>query len=68
MIEENGPNGFGERPLAGFTHSLDNHLEFYRLALAAYNYRCAISGLQFPPQDKILRLETSVIQSYGPRQ
>lgn len=61
MIEEDGPEGFGERPLAGFTHSLDNHLEFYRLALAAYNYRCAISGLQFSPQDKILHERLDVV-------
>ena len=61
MIDENDPDGFGERPLAGFTHALDTHLAFYCLALSAYEYRCAVSGLQFSPQDKILHERLDVV-------
>ena len=61
MIDENDPDGFGERPLAGFTHSIDGHLGFYRFALTAYNYRCAISGLRFPPDAQILHERLEVV-------
>ena len=61
MIEENDPEGFGERPLAGFTHSFDDHLAFYRFALGVYNYRCAISGLQFLPEAQILHQRLDVV-------
>lgn len=61
MIDEDDPDGFGERPLAGFTHSIDNHLAFYRFALNVYNCRCAISGLQFPPDPQILHQRLSVV-------
>lgn len=61
MIDENDPDGFGDRPLAGFTHSIDNHLAFYRFALTVYNYRCAISGLQFSSDAQILHEQLSVV-------
>ena len=61
MIDENDPEGFGERPLAGFTHSVDDYLSFYRFALTAYNYRCAVSGLRFPPEAQILHEQLEVV-------
>ena len=61
MIDENDPDGFGERPLAGFTHSVDDYLAFYRFALTSYNYRCAISGLRFPPEAQILHERLQVV-------
>lgn len=61
MIDENGPDGFGERPLAGFTHSIDSHLALYRFALTAYDYRCAISGLRFAPNAQILHERLDVV-------
>ncbi|MBN9332865.1 hypothetical protein [Devosia sp.] len=61
MIDENDPDGFGERPLAGFAHSIDNHVAFYRFALKIYNYRCAISGLRFPSDAQILHQQLEVV-------
>lgn len=61
MIDENDPDGFGERPLAGFTHAIESPLDFYRLALKIYDYRCAISGLQFPPTVQILHEQLEVV-------
>ena len=61
MIEESGSNRSGGWSPAGFTHALDNHLAFYRSALVAYDYRCAISGFRFSPQNKILHERLDVV-------
>lgn len=61
MIEMDDPGGFGERPQRGFTGQSDARAGFYSFVLDLYNYRCAISGLQFPPPDGTLHKDLDVV-------
>ena len=61
MIEENDQSGFGERPQAGFANVLDSRVAFYRFALTIYDFRCAISGLRFAPQEQVLHDRLDVV-------
>lgn len=61
MIDDKDQGGFGERPPADFTHSIDNRLAFYRFALTVYNYRCAVSGLRFSADAQILHEQLDVV-------
>lgn len=61
MIERDDHGGFGEQPMARFDTASDMRLAFYRFALQAYRYRCAISGLAFDTQDQNLHEQLEVI-------
>lgn len=39
--------GFGEMHGPSFRAASDARMAFYRLALAAYDYRCALTGIQY---------------------
>lgn len=49
-MDEDGFDGFGERHGPSFRASSDARMAFYRLALAAYDYRCALTGIQYAPE------------------
>lgn len=47
MIRDHDDSGFGERLQAGFDAAALSSIAFYDFALAAYSYRCAISGVRY---------------------
>ncbi|SFV29040.1 hypothetical protein SAMN05216456_0658 [Devosia crocina] len=61
MIEEEEQRGFGERPVTGFEPSLESRVAFHRFALVVYDFRCAVSGLQFPATEGALHDRLEVV-------
>lgn len=54
-------DGFGERAKTPFLVSSDARVDFYRLALAAYDYRCALTGTRFDAQGGLLLDQLHVV-------